>query len=133
MKTTAMSLRSAWRFLAVAILTAIGGTALASGVVFVGNVGTATKATSGNSSVAVTVGASGVIGGHSIIVAFGSSTFAGAVGCSDTKGNSYNVDADKINGATGRVTICSAHNVTALASGDKITVTYPAFQRPQPR
>ena len=65
--------------------------------------------------------------GDSIIVGFASSTVAGAVGCTDTKGNSYSVDADRINGGAGRVSICSAHGVAALASGDKITATYPSF------
>ena len=54
-------------------------------------------------------------------------TFAGAVGCSDTQGNSYTVDAD-ITGV-GRLFICSAHNVTALTSGDTITASYPRLQR----
>ncbi|HKA35492.1 MAG TPA: hypothetical protein VKH43_01645, partial [Thermoanaerobaculia bacterium] len=98
-----------------------------SSVAFVGNIGTATRSTSGNNSMTITVSAVGVAGGDSILVAFASSTVAGAVGCSDSKSNTYHVDADRINGASGRVTICSAHGVTALASGDTITVTYPSF------
>ena len=121
-----ISLPRAVRLLAVVavlVLSAQVGLSAA----FVGNIGTATKTSFGNSSLAITVGASGVTAGDSIIVGFASGTFAGAVGCSDTAGNVYNVDADRNNGGSGRVTICSAHGVAALSSGDKITVTYPAF------
>jgi hypothetical protein len=121
-----ISLPRAVRFLAVvAALVLFAQVGL--GAAFVGNIGTATKTQFGNSSLAITVGASGVTAGDSIIVGFASGTFAGAVGCSDTAGNVYNVDADRNNGGSGRVTICSSHGVAALASGDTITVTYPAF------
>jgi hypothetical protein len=116
---------------AVRLLAVVAALVLPAGVglsaAFVGNIGTATKTSFGNSSLAITVGASGVTAGDSIIVGFASGTFAGAVGCSDTAGNVYSVDADRNNGGSGRVTICSAHGVAALASGDKITVHYPAF------
>jgi len=100
-----------------------------SSFLFVGNIGTATKSGAGNSSISVTV-ASGVAGGDSIIVGFASSTFAGPVSCEDTQGNAYNVDVDTINGASGRVTICSAHNVKPLFAGDMITAHYPGFSGP---
>lgn len=92
---------------------------------FVKTVGTATRSSSGNSSVTITVASAGVAAGESIIVAVTASTFSGAVGCSDTKGNSYSVDADVI--GAGRLFVCSAHNVTALTSSDTITATYPGF------
>jgi len=104
----------------------LDGPASAATPTFVGNIGTATRSGAGNSSTTITVGLSGVTGGNSILVAFASSTVGGVVGCSDTKGNTYHVDADRIGGA-GRATICSAHNVTALVSGDQITVSYPGF------
>jgi Periplasmic copper-binding protein (NosD) len=127
-KTMAKRLPRAVRLLAVvAALILPARVTLATGAAFVGNIGASTNTTSTNSSIAITVGASGVMAGDSIIVGFASSTRAGAVGCFDTKGNSYSVDADQINGGAGRVSICSAHNVTALASDDKITATYPGF------
>jgi len=100
-------------------------TATSFGVRFVQTVGTATQSSSSNSSITITVPAAGVAAGDSIIVSVTAGTFAGAVSCSDTKANSYTIDAD-ITGA-GRLFVCSAHNVTALASGDTITASYPGF------
>jgi hypothetical protein len=66
-----------------------------------------------------------VTAAHSIVVAVSVGTFAGSIGCSDSKGNVYSVDAD-INGP-GRLFVCSAHRVVALTSADRITATYPGF------
>jgi hypothetical protein len=95
------------------------------GIRFVQTIGTATRSSSSNSSITISVPAAGVATGDSIIVAVTAGTFAGPVTCSDAKSNSYTIDAD-VTGA-GRLLICSAHNVTALASGDTITATYPGF------
>ncbi|MDP2674685.1 MAG: hypothetical protein Q8Q00_07240 [Dehalococcoidia bacterium] len=100
-------------------------TAASFGVRFVKTVGTATQSSSSNSSITITVPAAGVAAADSIIVSVTAGTFAGAVSCSDTKGNSYAVDADVT--GVGRLFVCSAHNVTALASGDTITATYPSL------
>jgi hypothetical protein len=53
-------------------------------------------------------------------------TFAGTVGCTDSRGNPYSVVADK-NTGNGRLFICSATIATALTGGDTITATYPGF------
>jgi hypothetical protein len=100
-------------------------TTKASFVSFVQTVGTTTRNTSGNSSITTTVASAGVAAGHSVIVAITASTFGGVVACSDTKGNSYSINADVT--GSGRLFICSAHNVTALTSSDTITATYPSF------
>jgi hypothetical protein len=134
MQTMAMRVSRVVRLLPVAgalILVSAGvygldAPASAAPAVFVGNIGTATRNSGGNSSTTITVGLPGVAAGDSIIVAFASSTVGGTVSCADTKGNTYHVDADRIGGA-GRASICSAHNVTALVSGDQITVSYPGF------
>lgn len=53
----------------------------------------------------------------------------GTVSCTDTVSNSYVIDRDVVNGSgtSGvRTVILSAHNVTALASGNTITCTHPS-------
>src|SRR5262245_18955225 len=102
----------------------LASTSFTDSVAFVKNIGTNQKSGSGNASIDVTVPLAGVAAGNSIIVGVAVAAGAGAVSCSDTKGNTYAVDADKT--GAGRVFICSAHNVTALASGDKITANYPS-------
>jgi len=66
-----------------------------------------------------------VAAGDTILVAVNAGTFVGAVGCSDSKGNTYSVDSDVT--ANGRLFVCSARNVTALGLVDTITATYPGF------
>src|SRR4029079_8284092 len=56
---------------------------------------------------------------------------SGTVSCVDTKGNSYTVDTDVMNGTSGsgdgvRTVILSAPITTALVSGNTITVTHPS-------
>jgi hypothetical protein len=91
---------------------------------FVKNIGTNTIKSSGT-SISVTVPAAGVAAGNSIIVTFAMDPAAGAVTCTDTAGNSYTTDADVTNGTSVRSVICAAHNVSALVSGNTITVTHP--------
>ena len=95
------------------------------GIRFVQTIGTATLSKAGNTSLTISVPAGGVAAGDSVIVSVTAGTFGGAVACSDTKGNVYSVDADVT--SVGRLFICSARNVTALTSSDKITATYPGF------
>lgn len=107
-----------WLFLALP--------AQATGIGFVKNIGTNQSKTAGT-SISVTVPAAGVKAGNSIIVTFAMDSTSGSVSVSDTAGNTYNLDAD-----TGvyvtyvRTLIFSAHNVTALVSGNTITVTHPS-------
>src|SRR5437763_658619 len=44
----------------------------------------------------------------------------------DSKGNTYSLAADITNVSNVRTVILAAHNVTALVSGDTITVTHPS-------
>src|SRR5207247_1860578 len=44
----------------------------------------------------------------------------------DSKGNTYSLAADITNASNVRTVILAAHNVTALVSGDTITVTHPS-------
>ena len=53
-------------------------------------------------------------------------TFAGATGCTDTKGNAYTVVADR-NTGNGRLFVCSGALGTPLSPGDTVTATYPRF------
>jgi hypothetical protein len=70
---------------------------------------------------------SGVAAGHRVVVSAAVGTFGGAVGCRDTKGNVYTVDA---RAATNNLFVCSAHVVNPLGPGDVITLTYPGFSGP---
>lgn len=88
-------------------------------------VATATKATSTNQSIAATATV-GVPAGDAVTVSVATGTFAGAVGCADTRGNAYTVVADRNNGS-GRLFVCSGTAATALQPGDVITATYPKF------
>jgi hypothetical protein len=97
-------------------------------IAFVKNIGTNQIKGTGT-SISVTVPAAGVKAGNSIIVTFAMDSYTGSVSVSDSKGNTYTLDADV--GATGaadkvRTLIFSAHNVAALESGDTITVTHPS-------
>ena len=89
------------------------------------DVGTSTVTSSG-STITVVVPAGGVAASNSIIVTFAMSDVSGTpMSCSDTQGNSYTADIDQRNVNNVRIVIFSAHNVTALSSGDFITVTHP--------
>jgi hypothetical protein len=79
----------------------------------------------GNASLSVTVPEAGVTTGHTVVVSAEVGTNRGAVGCRDTRGNTYTVDAD-VQGV-GRLFVCSAKIGVALQAGDTITAFYPAF------
>ena len=63
---------------------------------------------------------------HTLVVSVATGTFAGDVGCSDDAHNSYQVVAGK-NTGNGRLFVCVAPIENALASGAKVTATYPGF------
>jgi len=98
-------------------------------ITLVGNIGTNNQKDGGHTSLSVTVGASGVGAGHSIIVTIAmDNSPTGAVSCSDTAGNTYTNDVDfgQDSGTNGsRTIICAAHNVSALVNGNTITVNHP--------
>ena len=76
-------------------------------------------------SVSVTVGASGVPAGNSVVLSFGMEESAGAISASDSQGNVYSLDRDVSNPGDVRGAILSAHDVKELGPGDTITVTHP--------
>ena len=92
---------------------------------FIKTVGTVSQSKSGNSTMTINVASAGVAAGNWLIVAVTAGTFGGAVGCSDSKGNAYTIDADIT--SVGRQFVCSGRASNALTSTDTITVTYPGF------
>jgi photosystem II stability/assembly factor-like uncharacterized protein len=89
-------------------------------------VSTNTRNTSGNNSVTATISLTGMPVGDTATVSVATGTFAGAVGCTDNKGNTYAVAADR-NSGQGRVFVCTSHLTHALLAGDTVTATYPGF------
>src|SRR5437016_9322654 len=92
---------------------------------FVKNIGTNSSATTGT-TIAVTVPAAGVATGHSVILTLAMADASGGVTAIDSKGNTYALAADITNASNVRTVILAAHNVTALVSGDTLTVTHPS-------
>src|SRR5438445_13879570 len=92
---------------------------------FVKNIGTNSSATTGT-TIAVTVPAAGVATGDSVILTLAMADASGGVTATDSKGNTYSLVADITNASNVRTVILAAHNVTALVSGDTITVTHPS-------
>lgn len=94
-----------------------------SSIAFVKVVGTSTC---GGSSSAVTVPAAGVAAGNTLILSVvvrGNTT--GAASATDTKGNTYTLDATSVRSGQGQTYVLSARVATALVSGDTITVSHP--------
>jgi len=89
------------------------------------DIGTNTLTATGT-TISVTVPAGGVAAGNSIIVTFAMPEVSGTVSCSDSAGNSYTADIDKNNNNNVLAVIFSAHNVSALSSGNTIIVTHPS-------
>jgi uncharacterized delta-60 repeat protein len=89
-------------------------------------VATNTRNSFGNNNIVATVGSTGIAAGDTATVSVATGTFAGATGCTDSKGNTYTVVADR-NSGQGRLFVCSSRLTTALTAGDTITATYPAF------
>ena len=90
------------------------------------DVGTNSDSTPSSTTLSVTVPAGGVAAGNSIIVTFAMGDVSGTVSCSDSAANSYTADVDITNSTNVRTVILSAHNVSALSSGNTITVTHPS-------
>jgi hypothetical protein len=89
-------------------------------------IATNSRSANPNNNIALTV-ANSVASGETLTVSVATGTFNGAVGCSDTRGNSYTVVADR-NTGNGRVFVCStAVGASGLSSGDVVTATYPGF------
>src|SRR5438046_2572563 len=94
-------------------------------IAFVKNIGTNASATTGT-TIAVTVPAAGVATGNSVTLTLAMADASGGVAATDSKGNTYSLAADITNASNVRTVILAAHNVTALVSGDTITVTHPS-------
>src|SRR5438093_3537610 len=94
-------------------------------IAFVKNIGTNASATTGT-TIAVTVPAAGVATGDSVILTLAMADASGGVTATDSKGNTYSLAADITYASNVRTVILAAHNVTALVSGDTITVTHPS-------
>src|SRR5438876_3295455 len=93
-------------------------------IVFVKNIGTNSSATT-DTTITVTVPAAGVAAGHSVVLTLAVADASEGVTATDSKGNTYSLAAD-ITPSNVRTVILAAHNVTALVSGDTITVTHPS-------
>lgn len=93
-------------------------------IAFVKNVGVATCGATSNT---VTVPASGVAAGHTLIVrlSYRSSDVTGVVTATDSKLNVYTADADGSQISV-RTMIFSANVAAALAAGDTIRVSFPS-------
>ncbi len=111
---------------ALLVLLPFSSAALAQ-IAFVQNIGVNTKTLVTNNNITLTVPPAGVALGNTIIVSLRMGSFAGAIGCTDTKGNTYNTDlTDPLSGAA-RSAVVSAHVDFALVNLDVITCTYPQF------
>ena len=114
--------------LLAAALQLVRAPAAEAAIAFVKNVGFDANTTTGT-SISITVPAGGVAFGHTVLVSFAMDPAAGAVSCTDSKGNSYRAVVDFANGSgtTGvRTVVFSARIVTALVGGNTITVTHPS-------
>ena len=117
--------RRAVATLAVALLFGLAASEARAVIAFVKNIGTNSSATAGT-TIAVAAPAAGVATGDSIILTLAMADASGGVSATDAKGNTYSVAADVTNASNVRTVILAAHNVTALVSGDTITVTHPS-------
>src|SRR5438132_986143 len=117
--------RRAVATLAVALLFGLAASEARAVIAFVKNIGTNSSATT-DTTIAVTVPAAGVATGDSVILTLAMADASGGVTATDSKGNTYSLAADITNASNVRTVILAAHNVTALVSGDTITVTHPS-------
>src|SRR5438093_6553468 len=109
----------------VALLLPLAASEARAVIAFVKNIGTNSSATT-DTTIAVTVPAAGVATGHSVILTLAMADASGGVTATDSKGNTYSLAADITNASNVRTVILAAHNLTALVSGDTITVTHPS-------
>src|SRR5437667_6237509 len=117
--------RRAVATLALALLFSLAASEARAVIAFVKNIGTNSSATT-DTTIAVTVPAAGVATGDSVILTLAMADASGGVTATDSKGNTYSLAADITNASNVRTVILAAHNVTALVSGDTITVTHPS-------
>src|SRR5262249_18664735 len=110
--------------IALTILLGLSGSEATAAILFVKTLPTATSTTTGT-TIAVTL-TSGVAAGDSIILTLAMGPVSGTVSASDSAGNSYVVNVDVTNASKVRTVILSAHNVSALTSGNTITITHPS-------
>src|SRR5438552_612956 len=97
-------------------------------IAFVKNIGTATGNNTGTTiTITLQTGVS-VAAGNSIILSFVSADIGTTFSATDSASNGYSVDIQGVKTGTGsvRTVILSAHNVSALAAGNTITVTFPS-------
>src|SRR6184192_4790236 len=118
--------RRALATLALALLFGLAASEARAGIAFVKNLGTATGNNTGTSITITLAAGVSVAAGNSIIVSFVGPDLSGTYSATDSAGNSYGVNASGARAGTVRTVILSAHNVNALASGNTITVTFPA-------
>ena len=100
----------------------------AAAIAFVKNIGTATGNNTGTTiTITLQTGVS-VAAGNSIILSFVSADIGTTFSATDSASNGYSVDIQGVKTGTGsvRTVILSAHNVSALAAGNTITVTFPS-------
>ena len=93
-----------------------------------GRLGAAEIASSSAAATSLTLpaGAGSADGDTLLVSVMLTNTHAGAVGASDSAGNSYSVLADQSDGAGDRTLILGAVNAKALRSGGSVTLTFPA-------
>ncbi len=113
------------RVILVLALIALAVAPASATVTHVKSIGTATSKSSGT-TISVTVPAGGVAAGNSIILMLAMDQASGMVTATDSAGNVYTADASASNSGDVRTVILAAHNVTALAPGQTITVTHPS-------
>ena len=121
------------------VTATLGGTAVGTAVASssseisyslgVTSIATANSTTPGT-GLELTVPASGVPLGNTVILSFAMDPVSGTVSATDTQGNTYSVDKDNMIGTSGsgtgvRTVIMSAHVTTALISGNTITIYHP--------
>ncbi|GAA1978618.1 hypothetical protein GCM10009817_18900 [Terrabacter lapilli] len=100
--------------------------AAGTGAGYVRRVGTATAATA-RTSTTITVGASGVVAGHTLVVSalLSSTSTTGSVSATDSAGNGYAVARNVSDGSAGdRTVVLVAVAVKALPAGATITLSY---------
>lgn len=67
--------------------------------------------------------------GNTVVITANIGSADGAVHCHDARGNNYAKIIDRLT-ATGRLVACAAPVTTALEAGDRVVMTYPAFDGP---
>jgi hypothetical protein len=77
-----------------------------------------------NGSITITL-ESGISSEHRVFVAVIAGAAGGAIACTDSRGNTYTIEAQV--GAGGEAFVCSTHPSSSFVAGDVITATYPVF------